>query len=90
MGGSASFGSSRYIEFTTEGACTITVVAKSSGSTDRVVNLVSKGSKTPIVSFAANVSLSITSQELTSAGTYQLGSASSGLYILYIIIEYFE
>lgn len=90
MGGSASFGSNRYIEFTTEGACTITVVAKSSGSTDRVVNLVSKGSKTPIVSFAANVSLSITSQELTSAGTYQLGSASSGLYILYIIIEYFE
>lgn len=91
MGGKASFGSSRYIEFTTTKACTITVVAKSSGSDDRTVNLVSAAATgTAITTFAANAGVSVTSQDLTEAGTYQIGSADKGIWIYYILIEYFD
>ncbi|MGN1060553.1 MAG: hypothetical protein ACI4QN_02355, partial [Candidatus Coproplasma sp.] len=88
MGGSASFGSSRYVEFSVDGACKITVVAKSTGSSDRTLNLVDS-SNNPVTSFAANTSQSITTQDIASAGTYRLGSAGSGIYIYSIIIEYF-
>ncbi|MGN1372437.1 MAG: SGNH/GDSL hydrolase family protein [Candidatus Coproplasma sp.] len=88
MGGSATFGTSRYIEFSVEGACKITVVAKSTGSDDRTLNLVNS-SNTAVTSFAANSSQSITTKDITSAGTYRLGSAGSGIYVYAIIIEYF-
>ena len=91
MGGSASFGSSRYIEFTTTKACTVTVVAKSTGSDDRTVNLVSVAATgTVLTTFEANAGVSVTSQDLAEAGTYQIGSSNKGVYIYYILIEYFE
>ena len=89
LGGSATFGTTRYIEFNTTGKCTITVVAKSTGSSDRVLNIVDSN-KTTVGSAAANQTLSITTLELEKAGTYQIGSAGSAIYIYYIIIEYFE
>ena len=90
MGGSASFGSSRYIEFTTTKACTVTVVAKSSGSDDRTLNLVSAAATgTAITTFDAKAGVSVTSQNLTEAGTYRVGSANKGVWIYYILIEYF-
>ncbi|MGN1103599.1 MAG: hypothetical protein ACI4QI_01865 [Candidatus Coproplasma sp.] len=88
MGGSASFNSGRYIEFSVDGACKITVVAKSSGSSDRTLNLVDS-SNAVVTSFAANGSQSLTTQDISSAGTYKLGSAGSGIYVYAIIIEYF-
>ncbi|MDE7227403.1 MAG: hypothetical protein K2N31_03690 [Treponemataceae bacterium] len=91
MGGSAGLGSSRYIEFTTTGACTVTVIAKSSGNDDRTVKLVSAAATgTAITMFAANAGVSVTSQNLTEAGTYQIGSANKGIWIYYILIEYFD
>ncbi len=90
MGGSATFGKSRYIEFTTTGACTVTVVAKSSGTDDRTLNLVSAGSSTAITTFEANAGVSVTSRNLAEAGTYQIGSANKGIWIYYILIEYFD
>lgn len=91
MGGSASFGSSRYIEFTTNKACTVTVVAKSSGSDNRTVNLVSAAATGAVITtFEANAGVSVTSQNLTEAGTYRIGSANKGIWIYYILIEYFD
>ena len=90
MGGSASFGSSRYIEFTTTKTASITVVAKSSSSTDdRKVRMVDS-SKKEVAQFDANGTQSITTVDNIQAGTYQLGSAGSGMYIYAIIIEYFD
>lgn len=91
MGGSASFGTTRYISFTTTGKCSVTVVAKSSGSTDRAVGLVnSTAPKTNIATFDAKTAMSVTTAELTDAGTYYIGSTGSGLYIYYVLIEYFD
>lgn len=91
MGGSASFGTSRYISFTTTGKCSVTVVAKSSGTTDRAVGLVnSTAPKTNIATFDAKASLSVTTAEISDAGTYYIGSTGSGLYIYYVLIEYFD
>ena len=89
LGGSASFGTTRYVEFATTGACKITVVAKSSGSSDRTLNMVDT-SKNIVTTFAAKTSHTITTADISAAGTYRIGSASSGIYIYYIIIEYFE
>lgn len=89
MGGSASFNASRYVEFTVTKACRVTVVAKSTGSDDRTLNLVVAGTTAPITAFAANASQSITSSDL-DAGTYRLGSAGSGIYIISIIVEYYS
>ncbi len=92
MGGSATFGSSRYIEFTTDKVCRITVVAKSTGSDARTVNLVSTSATSNVITtFAAGAGAqSITTYDDLAAGTYQLGSAGSGIYIYSIIIEYFS
>lgn len=89
LGGSATFGTHRYIEFATTGACKITVVAKSSGTTDRILNLVDT-SNNKIASFDAKASHSITTADINNAGTYRLGSAGSGIFVYYIIIEYFN
>ncbi len=91
MGGAATFGSNRYIEFTTTKAATITVVAKSSGADDRIVKMVSaSNTATTVATFDAKASTSVTSAENIAAGTYQLGSAGSGMYIYALIIEYFD
>ena len=91
MGGSASFTGSRYIEFTTTGACTVTVVAKSSGNDDRTLNLVSADATNKVITtFGAETGVTVTSQDLSSAGTYRVGSAGSGIWIYYILIEYFD
>ncbi len=89
MGGSATFGTSRYVEFTTTGACRVTVVARSTGADDRTLNLVKQGVSGNVTTFKAGASQSVTSQDLTDAGTYQIGSAGSGIYIYCIIVEYY-
>lgn len=89
MGGAAQFDSYRYVEFTLTKNATITVIAKSTGSDDRIVKMVSSANQ-DVASFKAGSALSITSQENVEAGTYKLGSAGSGIYIYQIIIEYFD
>ena len=88
LGGSASFGSNRYICFETTGACTITIVGKSSGTSDRIIKMVDS-SKTEVGLFDAKTTLSITSVNVESAGIYSVGSASSGVYVYAIIIDYY-
>ena len=92
LGGSASFNSYRYVEFTTSSNCTITVAAQSSSnSEDRKLSLVNSSSvTTPVHSFDANSSLSVTSFENAPASTYQIGSTNKGVYLFAIIIEYFD
>ena len=89
MGGAATFGSFRYIEFTTTKTASITIVAKSTGSDDRIVKMVDSSNK-EVATFAANGSQSITTVNDIEAGTYQVGSANKGVYIYAIIIEYFD
>ena len=90
MGGSATFGTNRYIQFTTTKTASITLVAKStSASADRIAKMVDS-SKNDVASFAANGALSITTKEDIQAGTYMVGSAGSGIYVYAIIIEYFD
>ena len=89
MGGSKK-PTSRYIEFIIEDECLITVVAKSSSSSaDRQIGLYDSTGK-QINVFAANGTQSITTLEVNTAGTYSVGSTSSGVYIYSIIIEYFN
>ncbi len=89
MGGSKK-ATYRYIEFNIEGECLITIVAKSSSSSaDRIVGLYDSTGK-QVGSFDAKASQSITTLEVSEAGTYQVGSTGSGVYIYYIIIEYFD
>ena len=89
LGGSASFGTSRYVSFTVEGPCTVTIATQSSGSSARVLNLVDS-SKTLIGTYEAGTSVTVSSIDIEEAGTYSVGSVGSGIYIYYIIIEYFE
>ena len=89
VGGSAKFGTYRYVSFTVDGPCTITVAAQSSGSSDRTLNIVN-ASGSSVGSFDAPSSLAVTTVEIDSAGTYSIGSAGSAIYIFVIIIEYFE
>ena len=89
VGGKASFGKNRYISFAVEGACTITVIAQSSGTSDRTLSIVDSAN-TSIGTFDANAGVSVTSVEIDAAGYYSIGSTGSGIYIFMIIIEYFE
>ncbi len=89
VGGKASFGSNRYISFTVEGPCTVTVAVRSSGSDTRTLTMVDS-SKTTVGSFEAPSAVSVSSVQIDEAGTYSVGSAGSGMYIYMIIIEYFE
>lgn len=91
LGGSAGFGSHRYVEFSTEKACKVTVFASSSGSDDRSLALVSSlVTSTKLAVFDAKSAISSTSASLTDGGTYQLGSTDKGVRIYLILIEYFE
>ena len=89
LGGKASFGSNRYVTFTTEGACTITIATQSSGSSARTLLLVDESGAT-VGSYEAGTSVTVTSIDVAEAGTYSVGSAGSGIYVYVIIIEYFE
>jgi len=89
VGGSAKFGTSRYVSFTVDGPCTITIAVQSSGSAVRTLSMVNS-SGAAAGSFEAGTSLTVTSVDVDAAGTYSVGSAGSGMYIFMIIIEYFE
>lgn len=89
LGGSAKFGTSRYVSFTVDGPCTVTVAIQSSGSSVRTLNLANAGGSV-IGSFEAGTAVTVSSIEITEAGTYSVGSAGSGIYIFSIIIEYYE
>ena len=89
MGGSAKFGSNRYISFEVEGPCTVTIAVQSSGTSARTLSLVNS-SNSVIGSYEAGVSVTVSSIDIEAAGTYSVGSAGSGMYIYVIIIEYFE
>lgn len=89
VGGSAKFGVSRYVSFEVEGPCTVTIAVKSSGSEARVLNIVD-ASNSPVGSYEAGTSVTVSSIDIEKAGTYSVGSAGSGMYIFAIIIEYFE
>lgn len=93
LGGSATFGTSRYVIFDTEGPCRVTVVAQSSGEDERELRLVSSANtQTNISSFPASSKASpaaVNSADISEAGTYYIGSANKGIWIYAIIIEYF-
>jgi len=89
LGGSAKFGTSRYVSFTVDGPCTVTIATQSSGSDARTLKLVDS-SNAQIGSYEAGASVTVSSIDISEAGTYSVGSAGSGIYIYYIIIEYFE
>lgn len=89
LGGSASYGTGRYISFEVTGKCTISVMAKSSSSSEeRVINLVNS-SYSAVGSLPAPISAAFSSVDVEEAGTYSLGSTSGGVYIYTIVIEYF-
>ncbi len=88
LGGSASFGTARYVEFEVEANCTITVVAKSSSSSmDRTLSLANE-TNSVIGAFDAKSALSISSIEVEK-GLYKVGSSGSGAYLYAIIIDYY-
>ena len=87
--GKASFGSNRYISFTVDGPCTVTVAVRSSGTDTRTLTMVNSAKQT-VGSFEAPSAVAVSSVEITEGGTYSVGSAGSGMYVYMIIIEYFE
>ncbi len=89
LGGSAKFGTSRYVSFTVDGPCTVTIATQSSGADARTLKLVD-GSNTQIGSYEAGTTVTVSTITLEEGGTYSVGSAGSGIYIYYIIIEYYE
>ena len=89
LGGSAKFGQNRYIELEVDKACQVTIVAKSSGSSDRTLDI-RNSSNTSIANADAKASLSITTIDIDNAGTYMIGSTGSGIYVYAIIVEYFD
>ena len=89
VGGSAKFGTYRYVSFQVEGACTVTIAVQSSSSAVRTLNMVD-ASGNVVGSFEAGTSVTLTSVDVSEAGTYSVGSAGSGMYIFVIVIEYFE
>lgn len=88
LGGTADT-TGRFIQFTTTGSCRITVAAKSSGTADRVLKLVDSNN-TQVATFDAKSSTGITTVDVDAASTFKLSSTSGGVYIYYIIIEYFQ
>lgn len=90
LGGKATFGKNRYVSFTVDGACRVTVAVKSSSSSEARVLSLANSSNTVIGSYEAGTSVTVSTLDIDSAGTYSVGSAGSGMYIYYIIIEYFD
>ena len=90
VGGSAKFGQYRYLSFVVDGPCTITCAVLSSNNAEaRTLNLYNSQG-TVVDNFVAGTTVELTTVEVTEGGTYSLGSAGSGMYILAIIIEYYE
>ena len=89
LGGSAKFGTSRYVSFSVDGPCTVTIAVQSSSTDTRTLNMVNAAGSS-VGSFEAPGAVAVNSVEITEAGTYSVGSAGSGMYIFVIIIEYFE
>ena len=89
LGGSAKFGTSRYVSFTVDGPCTVTIATQSTGTDARTLTLVNSNNSV-IGSYEAGTSVTVSSIDIDEAGTYSVGSAGSGIYIFVIIIEYFE
>ena len=89
LGGSAKFGTSRYISFTVDGPCSVTIAVQSSGSDTRTLNMVNSAGQS-VGSIEAPASVNVATIEVDAAGTYSIGSAGSGMYVFMIIIEYFE
>lgn len=89
LGGSAKFGQNRYIELEVAKACQVTIVAKSSGSSDRTLDI-RNSSNTSVGTADAKASVSITTIDIENAGIYMIGSTGSGIYVYAIIVEYFE
>ena len=90
VGGTAKFGQYRYVSFDVEGACSITIAVQSSSKTDaRVLNLFD-ASGNVVGTYEAGTSVTVSTIDVEKAGTFSVGSASSGIYIFTIIIEYFD
>ena len=89
VGGSAKFGTYRYVSFTVDGPCVVTIAVQSSGTSARTLGIVDS-SNNSIGSYEAGVSVTVSSLEIEKAGTYSVGSMGSGMYIFAIIIEYFD
>ena len=90
VGGTAKFGQSRYVSFTVDGPCSITIAVQSSSKTDARTLAMVNASSANVGNFEAGTSVTVTTIEVDAAGTYSVGSAGSGIYIYSIIIEYFE
>ena len=82
----------KYIEFTTTGACTITIAAIGGGSTTdvqlRYIQMVDADKK-PVCEWAYGPTQAVVSNEIENAGTYRIGSKGSNIDVFYIIIEYY-
>ena len=89
MGGSAKFGTSRYISFIVDGPCSVTIAVQSSGTDTRTLNMVNSAGQN-VGSFEAPSTVMVSTVDIDAAGTYSIGSAGSGMYVYMIIIEYFE
>ena len=90
VGGSAKFGQYRYVSFTVDGPCSITIAVQSSSKTDARTLAMVNASSANVGNFEAGTSVTVTTIQVDAAGTYSVGSAGSGIYIYSIIIEYFE
>lgn len=89
LGGTGSFNKNRGISFEVTGPCVISIMAKSSGSADRVIKMVDSSNK-EVGNYAAATSVGITSVEIDKADTYFISSTSGGVYVYMILIEYYE
>ncbi len=89
VGGSAKFGTSRYLSFTVDGPCSVTIAVRSSGDATRTLNMVNSSGGV-VGSYEAPSAVNVATVEIDAAGTYSVGSAGSGMYIYMIIIEYFD
>ena len=88
VGGTAKFGQYRYISFTIDSPCSITIAVRSASATEVRTLVMVDASGTTVGTFEAGTSVTVSTIEVTSAGTYSVGSAGSGLYIYCIIISY--
>ena len=92
LNGNSSNVSKRYVEFTVEKACSITIVAQSGGSDTRTVQLglVENGGTTIVATASAEATQTLTTMEVNKGGTYRIGSLGSNISLFYIIIEYYD
>ena len=78
----------KFIEFTTTGACEITIVASGGGDTTRYIQM-ANANKVVVASFDVEPSQTVSTVEITEGGTYRIGSKGSNIDVYYIIIEYY-